>query len=87
MAEPRVSSWRALVVQAALVLALAALAYFAATNAAQKLARQGIVAGFGFLERPAGFDIGQSPIPYAAATATYLDAFERVWVAGREVRK
>ena len=75
MAEPRVSSWRALVVQAALVLALAALAYFAATNAAQKLARQGIVAGFGFLERPAGFDIGQSPIPYAAATATYLDAF------------
>jgi len=75
MAESRTSSWRALAVQTLLVLALAALAYVAATNAGQKLARQGIVAGFGFLARPAGFDIGQSLIPYAAATATYLDAF------------
>jgi len=74
MLKPRVS-WRALAVQVLLVGALAALASFAASNAAQKLARQGIVAGFGFLGRPAGFDIGQSLIPYAAATATYLDAF------------
>ncbi len=74
MLKPRVS-WRALAVQVLLVGALAALASFAASNAAQTLARQGIVAGFGFLGRPAGFDIGQSLIPYAAATATYLDAF------------
>lgn len=76
MRNPRIApSWRALAVQTLLVLALATLAYLAAANAAQKLARQGIVAGFGFLERAAGFDIGQSLIPYAAATATYLDAF------------
>jgi len=76
MPDPRSTPrWRALVVQAVLVLALAALAYLAAANAAQKLARQGIVAGFGFLGRAAGFDIGQSLMPYAAATATYFDAF------------
>ncbi len=76
MPDPRTPlRWRALTVQALLILALTALAYLAASNAAQKLARQGIVAGFGFLGRPAGFDIGQSLIPYAAATATYLDAF------------
>ena len=69
--------WRALALQAGLVLILLALAYAAADNAAQKLARQGIVAGFGFLGRGAGFDIGQRLIPYAAATSTYLDAF---WV-------
>ncbi|WP_336489953.1 amino acid ABC transporter permease [Methylobacterium nigriterrae] len=67
--------WRGLALQALLVAALAALAYGAATNAAGKLARQGIVAGFGFLDRAAGFDISQSLIPYAAATATYRDAF------------
>lgn len=67
--------WRALALQAGLVLILLALAYAAADNAAQKLARQGIVAGFGFLGRGAGFDIGQRLIPYAAATSTYLDAF------------
>jgi general L-amino acid transport system permease protein len=69
--------WRALALQALFVLVVAALAYAAAANAAQKLAKQGIVAGFGFLGRGAGFDIGQHLIPYAAATATYLDAF---WV-------
>lgn len=67
--------WRALALQGLLVLVLVALACAAADNAAQKLARQGIVAGFGFLGRGAGFDIGQRLIPYAAATSTYLDAF------------
>ncbi|KQU16292.1 amino acid ABC transporter permease [Methylobacterium sp. Leaf94] len=66
---------RALALQALVALALAALAYVAATNASEKLARQGITAGFGFLGRSAGFDISQRLIPYAAATATYLDAF------------
>ncbi|WP_264047820.1 amino acid ABC transporter permease [Methylobacterium flocculans] len=66
---------RALALQALVVLALAALAYLAATNASEKLARQGITAGFGFLSRAAGFDISQRLIPYAAATSTYLDAF------------
>ncbi|HEV7440553.1 MAG TPA: ABC transporter permease subunit [Methylobacterium sp.] len=64
-------SWGGLALQALLLVGLLALAYGAATNAADKLARQGIVAGFGFLERAAGFDISQSLIPYAAATASY----------------
>lgn len=67
--------FRGLALQLLLALAVAALIYGAATNAGQKLARQGIVAGFGFLSRNAGFDIGQRLIPYAAATSTYLDAF------------
>ncbi|MGU3537662.1 amino acid ABC transporter permease [Methylobacterium sp. A54F] len=79
MREARRASWRGLVLQAALQAALlfgaAALVYGAATNAAEKLARQGLVAGFGFLWRPAGFDISQSLIPYSAARATYADAF------------
>ncbi|WP_243214709.1 MULTISPECIES: amino acid ABC transporter permease [Methylobacterium] len=61
--------------QALVALALAGLAYLAVANASEKLARQGITAGFGFLARAAGFDIGQRLIPYAAATSTYLDAF------------
>ena len=65
---------RSLAIQAALLAAVAALAYGAATNASEKLARQGIVAGFGFLSRVAGFDISQRLIGYAAATSTYLDA-------------
>jgi general L-amino acid transport system permease protein len=64
-------AWGGLALQALLVAGLLALAYGAATNAADKLARQGIVAGFGFLDRAAGFDISQSLIPYAAATASY----------------
>lgn len=65
---------RSLAIQAAILSAFAALAYGAATNAADKLARQGIVAGFGFLSRVAGFEISQRLIAYAAATSTYLDA-------------
>ncbi|KQT86880.1 ABC transporter permease subunit [Methylobacterium sp. Leaf466] len=65
---------RALAIQAAVVVALAGIAYLAAANASDKLARQGIVGGFGFLWRNAGFDISQRLIPYAAATATYGEA-------------
>ena len=72
---PGTRSTRALVLQALVALALAALAYAAFANASEKLARQGITAGFGFLARAAGFDISQRLIPYAAATSTYLDAF------------
>ncbi|MFD1301279.1 amino acid ABC transporter permease [Methylobacterium marchantiae] len=76
MTEPRRAiGLRAVALQTLLVLAVAVLVYGAATNAAQKLAKQGIVAGFGFLSRNAGFDISQRLIPYAAATSTYLDAF------------
>ena len=75
MPEPRKTSLRALALQILLALAVVALVYVASTNAAQKLAKQGIVAGFGFLSRNAGFDISQRLIPYAAATSTYFDAF------------
>ena len=72
---PRLARFRGLALQVVLALAVAALVYAAAGNAGQKLARQGIVAGFGFLSRNAGFDISQRLVPYAAATATYADAF------------
>lgn len=75
MPESRKTSLRAVALQILLALAVAGLVYVASTNAAQKLAKQGIVAGFGFLSRNAGFDISQRLIPYAAATSTYLDAF------------
>ncbi|WP_292515028.1 ABC transporter permease subunit [Methylobacterium sp.] len=65
---------RSLAVQAALLLAIAALAYAAAGNASEKLARQGIVAGFDFLGRVADFDISQRLVAYSAATSTYAGA-------------
>jgi general L-amino acid transport system permease protein len=74
MADSALAPKLRLALQAGLLLAVAALAYGATTNAADKLARQGIVAGFGFLQRAAGFDISQTLIPYAAATATYGEA-------------
>ena len=66
--------WRAIAIQSAILLGVMLLAYGAATNASEKLARQGIVAGFGFLARVAGFEISQRLIAYTAATSTYLDA-------------
>jgi general L-amino acid transport system permease protein len=44
------------------------------TNAIDNLARAGIASGFGFFGERAGFDIGQSFIPYTN-DSTYLRAF------------
>ena len=45
-----------------------------AGNVVANLQRLGVKTGFGFLERPAGFDISQTLISYGEQ-ATYMSAF------------
>jgi general L-amino acid transport system permease protein len=65
---------RGIVFQVLLALVILYLVYSGVTNAANNLARAGIATGFGFLNNRAGFDIGQSLIPYTA-NSTYRQAF------------
>ncbi|HEX5040998.1 MAG TPA: ABC transporter permease subunit [Candidatus Limnocylindria bacterium] len=63
-----------LAVQAAIVLAVAAIVAWMAANFAAATAARGLGFGFGFLSRSAGFDISEGPIPYTPAD-TYGEAF------------
>jgi general L-amino acid transport system permease protein len=63
-----------LAAQAAVVLVVAALAAFMIGNFLTATAERGLGFGFGFLSRSAGFDISESPIPYASSD-TYARAF------------
>ncbi|MCZ4287277.1 amino acid ABC transporter permease [Hoeflea alexandrii] len=65
---------RGLVFQALLIIAVIYLVYSGVTNAIDNLARAGIASGLGFFGERAGFDIGQSFIPYTN-DSTYLRAF------------
>ena len=65
---------RGLIFQALLIIAVLALVYMGVTNAIDNLARAGIASGFGFFSERAGFDVGQSFIPYTN-DSTYLRAF------------
>lgn len=66
---------RALVWQALLILAVAALVWGVAHNTATNMAARGLASGFGFLDVRAGFDIIATPfVPYGG-DATYLDVF------------
>ena len=63
--NPRV---RAVVYQVALVAAVVLAVWYLAANTAHNLEVRKIASGFGFLEREAGFEIGESPfISYGAA--------------------
>ena len=62
--------------QAALLLVVGYLGWEAFINASTNMARVGIPTGFSFMERPAGFDINQTLIPYSAVSSN-LQAF---WV-------
>jgi general L-amino acid transport system permease protein len=64
---------RILIQAAAVALALACILYIA-SNLAINLQRLGVRTGFGFLGRPAGFEISQSLLPYDEQS-TYLAAF------------
>jgi general L-amino acid transport system permease protein len=65
---------RGLVIQLAVLAAVALVVAILAGNVAANLQRLGVKTGFGFLERPAGFDISQTLISYGEQS-TYLTAF------------
>lgn len=67
---------RGLILQVLLLVGVAALFVEIALNTAANLKAQNIATGFGFLERPAGFDISQTLIPYTSSS-TYGQVF---WV-------
>src|SRR3954449_975069 len=65
---------RGVVIQVLFVAAVLALGAFLVHNTLQNLSRHNIATGFGFLDREAGFSIGESLIPYSPAS-TYARAF------------
>jgi general L-amino acid transport system permease protein len=65
---------RAVLLQAAFIIAFAALAAAAFIDARANMRARGIPTDFSFLDNVAGFDINQSLIPYSAAS-TYGRAF------------
>lgn len=65
---------RGLVFQTLLIIAVGWMVWSGVTNAIDNLARAGISSGFGFFGERAGFDIGQSLIPYTNDN-TYFRAF------------
>ena len=74
LARLRTSEPQALAVQAIVLIALAALIAFVVMNVAGNIARLNLHVGFGFLSRPAGFEIAQTPIAFPEG-ATYFRAF------------
>ena len=62
-------------VQAAVLAAVALVAWLAAGNLSANLGRLGVNTGFGFLGRPAGFAISQRLVDYSESS-TYLQALE-----------
>ena len=65
---------RGVVIQVVFVAAVVALGAFLIHNTLENLSRQNIATGFGFLDREAGFSIGEALIPYSPAD-TYVQAF------------
>lgn len=66
-------SFRGYAYQAVLILIVVATGWYLYSNVTGNLERQGIATGFGFLDEPAGFDIGESFIPFDASQS-YGDA-------------
>ena len=64
---------RAIVFQVVALLLVAFVSYYLFSNTQANLERQSIATGFGFLEKEAGFEIGESVIEYSAAD-NYADA-------------
>jgi len=64
---------RAIVFQVVALFLVALVSYYLFSNTQANLERQSIATGFGFLEKEAGFEIGESVIEYSAADS-YADA-------------
>jgi general L-amino acid transport system permease protein len=60
--------------QVAVVLAVVLFLGFLATNLTSAMSARGLSFGFDFLDQTAGFEIGESPVPYDA-TDTYGEAY------------
>jgi general L-amino acid transport system permease protein len=68
---------RAIVFQIVALLLVAGVSYYLFSNTQANLERQSIATGFGFLDKEAGFEIGESTIKYSAA-----DTYTRALLAG-----
>jgi len=66
--------WRAAAIQALLVAAVVFVVWALAANTAHNLEARKIASGFGFLQREAGFAIGESPFVSYSASDTYARA-------------
>ncbi len=60
--------WRAIFYQIIVFCLVGLLAYYLVSNTIVNLKRQHIATGFGFLHKEASFEIGESLIPYSAAS-------------------
>jgi general L-amino acid transport system permease protein len=69
--------YRALLFQALIIGAVAAILFYLGSNAVANLRRQGIVGGFGFIGHEAGFEISPTLIPYTPA-----DSYGRALLVG-----
>jgi general L-amino acid transport system permease protein len=68
---------RAIVFQVIALSLVAGISYYLFSNTQANLQRQSIATGFGFLDKEAGFEIGESVIDYSAA-----DSYARVLLVG-----
>ncbi len=68
---------RAILYQGALLCLLGLLAYYLISNTLTNLERQSIATGWGFLDKEAAFEVGESVIPYSAA-----DTYGRALIVG-----
>ena len=69
--------WRALFFQVLVLVAVIAFGAFLVHNTLSNLERQGIASGFSFLDRTAGFSIGEHLIPYNEE-----NTYGRVFIVG-----
>lgn len=64
---------RAIVFQVVALILVAFISYYLYSNTQANLERQSIATGFSFLDKEAGFEIGESVVDYSAADS-YADA-------------
>lgn len=80
--EKKIPFWldpdkRAIAYQGLTIIMVGLLAWYLISNTLTNLEKQNIASGFGFMDKEAGFEIGESLIPYSAA-----DSYARALVVG-----